>query len=158
MFVWSVPTVLSEFNRHAPELADFISQILATGNWEHALSSRFAGLPVISFDYAIMEKADRVLMVEASFDWDDVGGWRAVASYLPKDENSNAANCDLTTLHASNNIVFSENPAQNCAPRSAQSYRHPDRRRHPRLQSAPRREDQEPGGQASVGFTVKKNA
>ena len=36
MFVWSVPTVLSEFNRHAPELADFISQIRATGNWEHA--------------------------------------------------------------------------------------------------------------------------
>jgi len=112
MFVWSVPTVLSEFNRHAPELADFISQIRATGNWEHALSSRFAELPVISFDYAIMEKADRVLMVEASFDWDDVGGWRAVASYLPTDENSNAANCDLTTLHASNNIVFSENPGK----------------------------------------------
>jgi mannose-1-phosphate guanylyltransferase len=112
MFVWSVPTVLSEFNRHAPELADFISQIRATGNWEHALSNRFAGLPVISFDYAIMEKADRVLMVEASFDWDDVGGWRAVASYLPKDENSNAANCDLTALHASNNIVFSENPTR----------------------------------------------
>jgi mannose-1-phosphate guanylyltransferase len=112
IFVWSVPTVLSEFNRHAPELADFISQIRAAGNWERALSSRFAGLPIISFDYAIMEKADRVLMVEASFDWDDVGGWRAVASYLPTDENANAANCDLTTLHANNNIVFSENPTK----------------------------------------------
>src|SRR5712691_9607011 len=112
MFVWSVPTVLSEFNRHAPELADFISQIRAPGNWENALQSRFPNLPKTSFDYAIMEKADRVLMVEASFDWDDVGGWRAVASYLPKDENANAANCDLTTLHANNNIVFSENPTK----------------------------------------------
>src|SRR5881398_3923419 len=27
MFVWSVPTVLSEFNRQASELADFISQV-----------------------------------------------------------------------------------------------------------------------------------
>jgi mannose-1-phosphate guanylyltransferase len=112
IFVWSVPTVLSEFNRHAPELADFISQIRASGNWRRTLSTRFAELPFISFDYAIMEKADRVLMVEASFDWDDVGGWRAVASYLPKDENSNAANCDLTTLQASNNIVFSESPGK----------------------------------------------
>jgi mannose-1-phosphate guanylyltransferase len=112
MFVWSVATVLSEFNRHAPELADFISQLRAPGNWERALDGRFAGLPIISFDYAIMEKADRVLMVEASFDWDDVGGWRAVASYLPKDENANCANCDLTTLHASNNIVFSEPPTK----------------------------------------------
>ncbi len=112
MFVWSVPTVLSEFNRHAPDLADFISQLLSPGNWERAINSRFAGLPMISFDYAIMEKADRVLMVEASFDWDDVGGWRAVASYLPKDESANAANCELTTLQASNNIVFSDKPTK----------------------------------------------
>ncbi|MBA3543473.1 MAG: mannose-1-phosphate guanylyltransferase [Chthoniobacterales bacterium] len=112
MFVWSVPTVLSEFNRHSPELASFISQVRAPGNWATALRSRFPSLPPISFDYAIMEKADRVLMVEASFDWDDVGGWRAVANYLPKDENENAANCDLTTLEASDNIVFSEHPTK----------------------------------------------
>lgn len=112
MFVWSVPTVLSEFNRHAPELADFISQLRAPGNWEKTLQTRFKKLPKISFDYAIMEKADRVLMVEASFDWDDVGGWRAVASYLAKDEKGNAANCDLTTLQASENIVFNESPAK----------------------------------------------
>lgn len=112
MFVWSVPTVLSEFNRHAPELADFISQVRAPGNWETALRGRFANLPAISFDYAIMEKADRVLMVEASFDWDDVGTWRAVAAYLAKDEHYNASNCDLNTLHASDNIVFSDQPAK----------------------------------------------
>ena len=108
MFVWSVPTVLSEFNRHAPELADFISQVRAPGHWETALRQRFGNLPIISFDYAIMEKADRVLMVEASFDWDDVGSWRAISAYLARDENKNAANCDLTAMHASDNIVFSE--------------------------------------------------
>jgi mannose-1-phosphate guanylyltransferase len=108
MFVWPVPTVLSEFNRHAPELAHFISQLRAADNWEPALRDRFTKLPRISFDYAIMEKADRVLMVEASFDWDDVGGWRAVASYLPQDEKGNAANGDLTVLNATNNIVFNE--------------------------------------------------
>ncbi len=112
MFVWSVPTVLSEFNRHSPELAHFISQVSAPDNWEAALGSRFRDLPVISFDYAIMEKADRVLMVEAKFDWDDVGGWQAVASYLAKDETGNAANCDLTVLQASSNIVFSDQPAK----------------------------------------------
>lgn len=112
MFVWSVPTVLSEFNRHAPELADFISQICAPGQWESVLQARFRELPVISFDYAIMEKADRVLMVEASFDWDDVGSWRAVAAYLAKDEHKNAANCCLTTMDASDNIVFSNSPSR----------------------------------------------
>src|SRR6476469_1154888 len=65
MFVWSVPSVLSEFNRHTPELASFISQLRVPGKFQEMLRDRFAALPRISFDYAIMEKADRVLMVEA---------------------------------------------------------------------------------------------
>ncbi len=108
MFVWSVPTVLREFNRQAPELADFISQLRAPENFEKALRERFSKLPRISFDYAIMEKADRVLVVEASFDWDDIGSWRAVANYFQKDKQGNAANRAITALESSNNIVFEE--------------------------------------------------
>ena len=111
MFVWSVPTVLSEFNRHAPELADFISQIRAPGKLEKALRERFSKLPRVSFDYAIMEKADRVLVVEASFDWDDVGSWRSVAKYFKNDEHANAANCALTAVDSTNNIVFDQTGA-----------------------------------------------
>ncbi len=112
MFVWSVPTMLREFSRHAPQLGDFISQLRAPDNWEPTLRDGFRHLPRISFDYAIMEKADRVLMVEASFDWDDVGGWRALAPYLAQDERGNAALGDLTTLNASNNIIFNETPTK----------------------------------------------
>jgi mannose-1-phosphate guanylyltransferase len=108
MFVWSVPTMLREFNRHAPELADFISQLRAPENFQKALHERFAKLPRISFDYAIMEKADRVFVVEASFDWDDIGSWRGVANYFEKDNQGNAANRSITALDASNNIVFEE--------------------------------------------------
>jgi mannose-1-phosphate guanylyltransferase len=108
MFVWSVPTVLSEFNRRAPELADFISQLRAQGKFEKALRERFSKLPRISFDYAIMEKADRVLVVEASFDWDDIGSWRAVANYFEKDEQGNAANCAVTAVDSTNNVIFDE--------------------------------------------------
>ena len=109
MFVWSVPTMLREFNRHAPELADFLSQLRAPGNFETALRERFSKLPRISFDYAIMEKADRVLVVEAGFDWDDIGSWRAVANYFEKDKRGNAANRAITAIDSSNNIVFEEN-------------------------------------------------
>jgi len=111
MFVWSVPTVLSEFNRHAPELADFISQVRAPGKFAKVLRERFSKLPRISFDYAIMEKADRVLVVEASFDWDDVGSWTAVARYFKNDAEGNAANCTITSLESSNNIIFDQSEA-----------------------------------------------
>jgi mannose-1-phosphate guanylyltransferase len=108
IFVWSVPTVLTEFNRHTPELADFISQIRAPEKFDKVLGERFSKLPRTSFDYAILEKADRVLVVEASFDWDDVGSWRAVAKYFNNDEQGNAANCAITALDSSNNIVFDQ--------------------------------------------------
>jgi len=108
MFVWSVPTVLSEFNRHAPELADFISQVRSPKDLDKILHESFAKLPRISFDYAIMEKAEHVLVVEASFDWDDVGSWQAVARYFKKDEHGNAANGALTALDSSDNIIFND--------------------------------------------------
>ncbi|MEP6698203.1 MAG: sugar phosphate nucleotidyltransferase [Verrucomicrobiota bacterium] len=106
MFVWSVPSVLSEFNRHTPELASFISQLRAPDNFNRTMRERFSELPKISFDYAIMEKADRVLVVEAEFDWDDVGGWSAVAKYFKTDADGNAANGAITALDSTNNIVF----------------------------------------------------
>jgi mannose-1-phosphate guanylyltransferase len=90
-------------------LADFISQLRAVGNFDKALCERFSKLPRISFDYAIMEKADRVLVVEAGFDWDDIGSWRAVANYFEKDKRGNAANRAITAIDSSNNIVFEEN-------------------------------------------------
>ncbi len=105
MFVWSVPTVLSEFNRQSPELANFISQLRAPENFEKTLEARFSKLPKISFDYAIMERADRVLVVEAGFDWDDVGSWTAVANYFKRDEKNNAANCPITAVDSTGNIV-----------------------------------------------------
>ena len=111
MFVWSVPSLLSEFNRHAPELADFISQLRAVGKFEKVLRERFTNLPRVSFDYAVMEKADRVLVVEANFDWDDVGSWSAIAKYFSKDDHGNAANCETTTIDSTNNIVFDQEGA-----------------------------------------------
>ncbi|HEY4283998.1 MAG TPA: sugar phosphate nucleotidyltransferase [Chthoniobacterales bacterium] len=108
MFVWAVPTILREFNRHAPELADFLSRLRAQKDFEKVLKTSFSKLPRVSFDYAIMEKADRVLVVEASFDWDDVGSWSAVAKYFKADEHANAASGALTAVDSTNNIVFDQ--------------------------------------------------
>jgi mannose-1-phosphate guanylyltransferase len=108
MFVWTVPTILTEFNRHAPELARFIALCSARARFEKALRDKFTKLPKTSFDYAVMEHAEHVLVVEAQFDWDDVGGWQAVARYFEKDEQGNASNCQVTALSAGENIVFDE--------------------------------------------------
>ncbi len=109
MFIWSVPAIHSELAAHAPELADFVNRHghasgLQAGDW----AKEFGALPKESIDYAVMEKASHVLMIESEFDWDDVGGWIAVARYLENDVHHNATNAPLVVKNASDNIVHAQ--------------------------------------------------
>jgi hypothetical protein len=102
-------------------------------------------LPKISFDYAIMEKADRVLVVEAAFDWDDVGSWQAVASYFTNDEHCERGQLRHHGHRFDEQHRFRPGRDKDRAARGAQPDRRPDRRRAAGLRSAQGREDQKPG-------------
>jgi mannose-1-phosphate guanylyltransferase len=108
IFIWSVNSILTEFNRHAPDLAEFVAAIRNSTDKKRVLNDRFESLRKTSIDYAIMEKASRVLVKPATFDWDDVGSWTALSKYLEQMPGNNAANCPVTLEASSNNIVFSD--------------------------------------------------
>src|ERR1700736_1633228 len=108
IFLWSVNSILTELNRHAPDLAEFVSALRNSSDKKKLLSDRFQGLRKTSIDYAIMEKASRVLVKPATFDWDDVGSWTALSKYLEQLPGNNASNSPVTLEAASNNIVFSD--------------------------------------------------
>lgn len=106
MFIWSIPTVMREFATHAPALARFADGLAAAPSLPADLATRFAALPKLSIDYALMEKASRVLNIEASFDWDDVGSWLSAASYFPADGHGNRSNRPTVAVGSHDNIVF----------------------------------------------------
>ncbi len=108
MFIWSIPTLINELNQHTPELVDFISEIRKSNNIKETVDIKFPELNPISIDYALMENAKRVLNIEATFDWDDVGSWISVSKYLDQDEEHNATNTPLVNLDSQNNIVFTK--------------------------------------------------
>jgi mannose-1-phosphate guanylyltransferase len=110
MFVWTIPAIVSAFDRHMPELHDFIMRYRAAERPAELVQAEFRRMPKISIDYAILEKASRVLVVEAAFDWDDVGSWTAIAKYLAEDAAGNVGNATLQTVDAAGNIVFSDSP------------------------------------------------
>jgi len=55
-----------------------------------------------------MEKASRVLNIEATFDWDDVGSWISIAKYLHTQGESNQTNREITEIESENNIIFND--------------------------------------------------
>ena len=112
MFIWSVPTAMAELTRHCPELGRFVNELRSSLDFSATVATQFGKLPKISIDYALMERASRVLNIEATFDWDDVGSWLSVAKYLPQDDAGHAARADLTALDSTGNIVFSRLPVR----------------------------------------------
>jgi mannose-1-phosphate guanylyltransferase len=106
MFVWSLPTVIHQLAKYAPQLATFISELCHAPDIGAAIAEKFPKLTPISIDYALMESADRVLTIEATFDWDDVGSWVSIAKYLETYGSSNRANQAITELDSKNNIIF----------------------------------------------------
>ncbi len=110
MFIWNVAYLRSQLAAHTPQLATFIDRLAAVED-DAALpafiESEFPALTPISIDFALMEKAERVLNFEAGFDWDDVGSWISVGKYLPQ-QAGNASNSPLSALEASGNIVFTD--------------------------------------------------
>lgn len=109
MFIWTIQSIMGAFNRYVPAIGEFIGRIHG-GDFAALLKNEFPFLPKISIDYAVMEKATRVLVVEAGFDWDDVGGWTAVAKYFTGDETGNRCNRPVKSLESNDNIVFSNQP------------------------------------------------
>lgn len=106
MFVWSLSTVISQLASHSPELANFVSEIRSSKDIEATVSAQFPKLTPISIDYALMETADRVLNIEATFDWDDVGSWVSIAKYLSDCGDNNRTNIPITEIGSQNNVVY----------------------------------------------------
>jgi len=107
MFVWSLPTVIKQLTSHAPQLSHFVSELRKSRDLPATVAAQFPKLTPISIDYALMETADRVLNIEATFDWDDVGSWISIAKYLDLTGNENRSNQPITQIDSENNIVFS---------------------------------------------------
>ncbi len=110
MFVWSLPTVFKQLATHAPELVGFVNELRDSADLKATVAAQFPKLTPISIDYALMENADRVLNIEATFDWDDVGSWLSIAKYLESYGHENRANEPITELDSQNNIIFNARP------------------------------------------------
>lgn len=100
IFAWKISNILTAFEKYQPEMFELFDQeklhFNTTG--EHSAIQRIYPLCTnISIDIAIMEKANNVYVMPASFGWSDLGTWNSAYENMEKDYLGNAV--------ASNNVI-----------------------------------------------------
>lgn len=118
IFLWHLKTFRAALEEHAPDLAKGWDELRSLGDKlaqpdNSEVAAAFGRLRRISIDFALMEHAQNVRVVEATFPWDDVGSWRAIESYRPADARGNilggkvalAESSDCTVLADADRVV-----------------------------------------------------
>ncbi len=67
----------------------------------------FDKYPSISFDYAVMEHAKNIAMVEMECDWNDLGSWDAVYESNKKDSKGNVKIGNVIEQNCKNSMLYS---------------------------------------------------
>jgi mannose-1-phosphate guanylyltransferase/mannose-6-phosphate isomerase len=112
MFLMRAETLMAEAARHAPLVAEAARTAAAkaaiAGSTATLDRAAFSQAPKISIDYAVMEKTDRAAVVDAGFDWSDLGTWSAVWEASEKDIEGNAVAGEVALIDSGGNLVRSD--------------------------------------------------
>ncbi len=106
MFAFKASVIIKEFQTHEPALFKGIKKIV-TPNKGIPLSL-YEKLPDISFDYAIMEKTKKGVVLPVDFGWSDIGSWKSLYDFLPKSKNNNVIEGDVIDQNTRNSFIRSE--------------------------------------------------
>jgi mannose-1-phosphate guanylyltransferase len=108
MFLWQADIFVQKLEKHAPSMFIHWQKILdALKNKDEAqIASIFEEIPSISIDYALMEKAEGVLMGKGTFGWSDVGAWSSLADIWPRDKQGNTLRGESIILDSQNCLLY----------------------------------------------------
>lgn len=109
IFVWSVGAILDAFSEFQPVMSELFDKGYEKYNTPEEttfIEVNYSKAENISIDYAVMEKANNVYVLPATFDWNDLGTWGSLYDKLPKDNSDNAiVNAHAFFNNSTNNIV-----------------------------------------------------
>jgi mannose-1-phosphate guanylyltransferase len=109
MFIWRAGVFAAKLEKYAPLFYSYWQRIIKALDKKDkpAIAAVFREIPSISIDYALMEKAEGVLMNEGKFGWSDVGAWSSLTEVWPKDKAGNALRGEGILLDSQNCLVYS---------------------------------------------------
>jgi mannose-1-phosphate guanylyltransferase len=110
MFIWRASTLLENFAKHEPKMADQLARLAAAGGVRSAKNFRrlFPQFEKISIDFAIMERISDIRAVAADIGWNDVGSWAVVYDLTAKDREANVRPERSLCLDSRGNMIVAK--------------------------------------------------
>ena len=110
IFVWKVATILQALKTCEPTMYQQLEEIVAATeqqDLETVLDAHFPSIEGKSIDYAVMEKYSEVVVMEAPFQWSDIGNWQSLAALQGADEDGNVVQGKHLAIDSKNSIIHS---------------------------------------------------
>lgn len=107
IFMGKISVMLEEFAKYTPDIYKNLAKLDFSKNTqiEYAI---YEEMPSISIDYAIMEKSEKIALVELKSDWNDLGSWQSIYNVKPKDENGNVITGKVVVDNVKNSLIYSQ--------------------------------------------------
>src|SRR6187399_1561758 len=109
IFFWKVKNILTAFEKYLPEMYEvFVAEKdkFNTKDEAAAINEIYPQCSNISIDFGIMEKADNVYVIPASFGWSDLGTWNSAWENMARDYFENAVAGDNVIVFDTNKSVI----------------------------------------------------
>ncbi len=109
IFIWKAQTILDALEKYEPTMHGHIETIgkaIGTDQFASVLDKEFHAIEGTSIDYAVMENYTPIFVVEAPYEWDDVGNWPAIARLRGSDDSGNTIAGKNLNIDSKNCIVY----------------------------------------------------
>lgn len=107
IFMAKVSTLLKEFAYYQKEIFENLSKL----NYKESITIKygvFEDMPSISFDYAIMEKSNKIVLCKLQSDWSDLGSWQSLYDVTEKDSNGNVLEGNAIVEDVKNSFIYTD--------------------------------------------------
>jgi mannose-1-phosphate guanylyltransferase/mannose-6-phosphate isomerase len=104
MFAFRASVILGEFRVYQPRLLQELQRLCVPG--QPIPKEGYRQLPDLSIDYAVMEKTDKGVVLPSDFGWSDIGSWKSLYDFLPKDADGNVLDGDVIAQETRNCFVM----------------------------------------------------
>jgi mannose-1-phosphate guanylyltransferase / mannose-6-phosphate isomerase len=112
IFLFSAEAILQAYAEHAPDMLVTVTRAVDAAHADLSFTrleaTAWAAAQSISVDYAIMERAQNLVVMPLATRWSDLGGWASVWQESERDASGNALAGQSTALDCEGSLLRSD--------------------------------------------------